>query len=141
MESQMKEKRTERIAKLVSARERKSPMRYDVGFSTGVEWAQCEDIQVGLRRARWLRQYLDEDDWVRLFESRSRDKRDRITKLIKIVNMLNFDWGKEDSWLSAELWIKELGERLSCDLTHPEFMRGLAEGALSVQSSVKDGNA
>lgn len=128
--SMSKPSRIERLGEMMSRRREDSArLLYERGSREGRYWAEsCEDID-GLRRLQQIRQDGGDFEWDNMFAGSDLDRK---VKLIKLALLLHPAWRKDDDWLKAEQWIRELKSRVEYNVHHPAFMWGFVDGALSV---------
>tara|TARA_R110002020_G_scaffold33751_1_gene102598 strand:+ start:242 stop:646 length:405 start_codon:yes stop_codon:yes gene_type:complete len=123
-------KRSERIQQLLNkARSERLKRFYDTGHSLGQKWAVLPENIEGVIRLNRLFDKCDIDDWHCWFES---SERNRKIKFIEFALILNPEWKKHGNWVEAEIWQCQLADEAQCNVRHPIFMRGFAEGAIFV---------
>ena len=130
--------RNERINELIQRGQAERLDRlYNCGFAFGRQWAGRPENKAGLSRLRELFDRGDIDDWYSWFES---SQRNRKIKFIKFALILHPDWRRRrsDDWIEAIVWKSQLAEEAQCNVCHPYFMRGFAEGALSMLKEASD---
>lgn len=129
-------KQTQRLNHLLGKAEAKRRDRlYDRGFALGRDWARVSKNAEGVVRLKALFDSGDIDDWYSWFET---SERDRQIKFIKFALILHPDWRSIDDWVEPTLWKSQLAGQAECNVCHPHFMRGFAEGALSELRETRD---
>lgn len=108
---------------------------YECGFAHGRQWAACPENKEGIRPLKELFERSDIEDWYSWFET---DDRQRQIKFIRFALLIHPDWRRSANWVEPIRWKARLAKQSQCGVTHPYFMRGFAEGALSLFTKGND---